>query len=100
MQPDNVEGDLAHVLLTEEQISDRIAAIAAEIDEAYQGRDLLLVGVLNGAVMVMADLVRVHCGPTKSRWTGWPFPPMAREPPRVVWCEFSRTSTPTLKVAT
>lgn len=58
MQPDNVEGDLAHVLLTEEQISDRLAAIAAEIDEAYQGRDLLLVGVLNGAVMVMADLAR------------------------------------------
>ncbi len=58
MQPDNVEGDLAHVLLTEEQISDRIAEIAAEIDEAYQGRDLLLVGVLNGAVMVMADLAR------------------------------------------
>lgn len=58
MQPDNVEGDLAHVLLTEEQISDRIAAIAAEIDEAYQGQDLLLVGVLNGAVMVMADLAR------------------------------------------
>ena len=58
VQPDNGEGDLAHVLLTEEQISDRIAAIAAEIDEAYQGRDLLLVGVLNGAVMVMADLAR------------------------------------------
>lgn len=58
MQPENVEGDLAHVLLTEEQISDRIAAIAAEIDEAYRGRDLLLVGVLNGAVMVMADLAR------------------------------------------
>ena len=58
MQPDNVEGDLAHVLLTEEQIRDRIAEIAAEIDEAYQGRDLLLVGVLNGAVMVMADLAR------------------------------------------
>jgi len=58
VQPDNVEGDLAHVLLTEEQISDRIAEIAAEIDEAYQGRDLLLVGVLNGAVMVMADLAR------------------------------------------
>lgn len=58
MQPDNVEGDLAHVLLTEEQINDRIAAIAAAIDEAYQGRDLLLVGVLNGAVMVMADLAR------------------------------------------
>ena len=58
MQPDNAEGDLAHVLLPEEQSRDRIAAVAAEIDEAYQGRDLLLVGVLNGAVMVMADLAR------------------------------------------
>jgi hypoxanthine phosphoribosyltransferase len=58
VQPDNVEGDLAHVLLTEEQISDRFAELAAEIDAAYQGRDLLLVGVLNGAVMVMADLAR------------------------------------------
>ena len=58
MQPDNVEGDLAHVLLTEEQISHRISELAAEIDAAYQGRDLLLVGVLNGAVMVMADLAR------------------------------------------
>ena len=57
MQPDNV-GETSPVLLTEERISDRIAAIAAEIDEAYQGRDLLLVGVLNGAVMVMADLAR------------------------------------------
>jgi hypoxanthine phosphoribosyltransferase len=54
----DVESDLAHVLLTEEQVLSRIAEIAAQIDEDYDGHDLLLVGVLNGAVMVMADLAR------------------------------------------
>ncbi len=58
MQPDHVQADLAHVLLTEDQIHDRIAEVASELDEEYRGRDLLLVGVLNGAVMVMADLAR------------------------------------------
>lgn len=58
MQPDHVEDDLAHVLLTEEQILDRIFVLAAQIDADYAGKTPLLVGVLNGAVMVMADLAR------------------------------------------
>lgn len=58
MQPDHVEDDLAHVLLTEDQILDRVANIAAQIDHDYAGKTPLLVGVLNGAVMVMADLAR------------------------------------------
>ena len=58
MQPDHVEDDLAHVLLTEGQILDRVADIAAQIDRDYAGKTPLLVGVLNGAVMVMADLAR------------------------------------------
>lgn len=58
MDASDVESDLAHVLLTEEQVLSRIAEIATQIDEDYDGHDLLLVGVLNGAVMVMADLAR------------------------------------------
>ena len=58
MESEHVEADLAHVLLTEAQLHERIAEIAAQIDREYEGRDLLLVGVLNGAVMVMADLAR------------------------------------------
>lgn len=58
MESEHVEADLAHVLLTEAQLQERIAEIAAQIDREYEGRDLLLVGVLNGAVMVMADLAR------------------------------------------
>jgi hypoxanthine phosphoribosyltransferase len=60
----DVEGDLERVLVPEEQIRARLAELAAEIDEDYAGRELLLVGVLKGAVMVMADLARAlrsHC---------------------------------------
>lgn len=58
MDADDVAGDLERVLLTEEQIRERIAELAAAIDADYAGADLLLVGVLKGAVMVMADLAR------------------------------------------
>lgn len=58
MDAQHVEGDLQHVLLTEDQIHTRIRELAAEIDADYAGRDLLLVGVLKGAIMVMADLAR------------------------------------------
>jgi hypoxanthine phosphoribosyltransferase len=50
--------DLERVLLSEEQIHTRLDEIAAQIDADYAGRDLILVGVLKGAVMVMADLAR------------------------------------------
>ncbi len=58
MDAQHVEGDLQHVLLTEDQIHTRIRELAAQIDADYAGRDLLLVGVLKGAIMVMADLAR------------------------------------------
>ena len=50
--------DIEKVLLSQEQISTRLAEMAADIDRDYDGRELLLVGVLKGAVMVMADLAR------------------------------------------
>lgn len=50
--------DLQQVLITEEQIARRLDEMAARIDADYEGRDLLLVGVLKGAVYVMADLSR------------------------------------------
>jgi hypoxanthine phosphoribosyltransferase len=59
-----VGGDVTQVLVTKEQLAARITELAAEINRDYAGKDLLLVGVLNGAVMVMADLSRaltIHC---------------------------------------
>jgi len=59
-----LSGELTRVLVTKDQLAARIAELAAEIDRDYAGKELLLVGVLNGAVMVMADLSRalsIHC---------------------------------------
>jgi hypoxanthine phosphoribosyltransferase len=59
-----IEEDLTRILFTPEQVEARMVELAAEIDRDYAGKDLLLVGVLNGAVMVMADLSRaltIHC---------------------------------------
>src|SRR5690606_22410493 len=50
--------DYTKILVTEEQISAKLDELAAQIREDYAGKDLLLVGVLKGAVMVMADLAR------------------------------------------
>jgi len=54
----DVRDDLAKVLVSADEIQRRVLELAAEIDADYVGRDLLLVGVLKGAVMVMADLAR------------------------------------------
>jgi len=54
----DVQADLKEILLTKEEIQQRITELAAQIDKDYEGRDLLIVGVLKGAVMVMADLAR------------------------------------------
>jgi hypoxanthine phosphoribosyltransferase len=57
----HVEGDLVKILYTEDQIHSRLAELAAQIEKDYEGKEILLVGVLRGAVMVMADLAR-HFG--------------------------------------
>ncbi|MFC6356757.1 hypoxanthine phosphoribosyltransferase [Luethyella okanaganae] len=58
MESSDIEGDLEEILLTEEQIRDRLSELSRVIEADYAGEDLLLVGVLKGAVMVMADLAR------------------------------------------
>ena len=64
MEATQLGDELSRVLVTKDELAARIAELAAEIDRDYAGKDLLLVGVLNGAVMVMADLSRalsIHC---------------------------------------
>ncbi|WP_372593186.1 hypoxanthine phosphoribosyltransferase [Actinotalea sp.] len=60
--------DLERVLLTEAQLQGRLDELAAQIDADYAGRDILLVGVLKGAVMVMADLARRLSSPVEMDW--------------------------------
>jgi hypoxanthine phosphoribosyltransferase len=59
---------LERVLVTEEQIQARLIEFADQIDRDYAGRDLLLVGVLKGAVMLMADLARLLHSPIEMDW--------------------------------
>jgi hypoxanthine phosphoribosyltransferase len=60
--------DLERVLITDRQIQARLAELAQEIWAEYQGKDVLLVGVLKGAVMVMADLMRALPGSVPVDW--------------------------------
>ncbi|MFY0406883.1 hypoxanthine phosphoribosyltransferase [Solicola sp. PLA-1-18] len=46
------------MLISEQQIQDRLVEMARSIEADYEGEDVLFVGVLKGAVMVMADLAR------------------------------------------
>ena len=50
--------DVERVIVTEEQLRSKVTELAARIDVDYKDRDLLLVGVLKGAIMAMADLTR------------------------------------------
>ncbi len=50
--------DIEAVLLTEEQIQRRVAELGAQISKDYEGKELHLIGVLRGAVMFLADLMR------------------------------------------
>lgn len=61
-------GALNQVVFTEEQIQARIAELAARIDADYAGKNVVLIGVLKGAVMVMADLARAIPGHVEMDW--------------------------------
>ncbi|MFM5968088.1 MAG: hypoxanthine phosphoribosyltransferase, partial [Micrococcales bacterium] len=54
MDLSKVSQDITEVLVTPEQIQARVAELAKEIEVRYTGKDVLLVGVLKGAVMFMA----------------------------------------------
>ncbi|WP_157157422.1 hypoxanthine phosphoribosyltransferase [Diaminobutyricimonas sp. LJ205] len=58
MELTDVSADLTKVLVTEQQINDKIAELSRQIEVDYADTRPLLVGVLKGAVMVMADLAR------------------------------------------
>jgi hypoxanthine phosphoribosyltransferase len=64
----DVGSALKEVLISTERLQARIGELAAQIDADYAGRDLLLVGVLKGAVMVMADLSRAMHLPAEMDW--------------------------------
>ena len=68
MDLEKVSDQITKVLVTGEQIDARIKEMALELDAKYEDKELLLVGVLKGAVMVMADLSRAMQIPVTMDW--------------------------------
>ena len=50
--------DIDHVLVSQQQLQDKISELGAQISRDYDGHDLLLVSILKGSVVFMADLMR------------------------------------------
>ena len=68
MQAIDVQDDIKNVLFSKEEVNAKVAELAARIDEDYAGKDVLLVGVLKGAIMIMADLSRALKGHYTMDW--------------------------------
>lgn len=59
-----MKNDIAKVLITEEQLQEKVKELGARISEDYAGKKLLMVGILKGSVVFMADLMREVTVPT------------------------------------
>ena len=56
--PVRLRGEVGGVLITKVQLARRVKELAREIERDFQGRDLVVVSLLNGTVMFLADLIR------------------------------------------
>ena len=54
----SMNDDIRDVLVSEEQLKARVSELGAQISRDYAGKDLVLVSILKGAVVFMADLMR------------------------------------------
>ena len=50
--------DLERILITEAQLQQRLQELGQEISDTYQGRELVVIAIINGAILFLADLVR------------------------------------------
>ena len=95
MELADVADDITEVLLTETQIHDKIAELARRVEHDYAGERPLLVGVLKGAVMVMADVAR-----ELKMHVDMDFMAVSSYGASTESCASSKTWTPTSRVAT
>lgn len=61
----SMDKDIKDILVTEQQLHDKTIALGAQISKDYEGKDLILVSILKGAVVFMADIMRavtIPCG--------------------------------------
>jgi hypoxanthine phosphoribosyltransferase len=60
-----MNNDIKEVLLTEEQIKEKVKTLGLKISEDYSGRDLIVLGILKGSVIFMSDLIKEISIPCK-----------------------------------
>ena len=60
--------DIERVVVTEKEIHTRLAEMAKQVEQDYAGRELLLIGILKGAVMTMADFARALNRHVETDW--------------------------------
>jgi len=84
----HLDPGVGEVLVSEEQLRNRVSELGREIASEYEGRDLLLIGVLKGAVFFMADLMRELPLPCEVDFMA------------ISWCASSRIWTSTSRSAT
>ena len=58
-----VSKDIERVIVSEEDLQKRVKELAAQVDTAYDVKDLLLIGVLKGAVMSRSRSLRIRTTP-------------------------------------
>jgi hypoxanthine phosphoribosyltransferase len=68
MHIEDLNGDLDGVLISADELQTRLKQMAAQVDADYADKELLIVGVLKGAVMVVADFVRALSIPVEMDW--------------------------------
>lgn len=64
-RPSYSESDLQKVLLSQDDIRNRVAQLGSELTEHYQGKDVTIVSILSGALLFTADLIRFCDFPTR-----------------------------------
>ncbi len=53
-----IKGKKAHILITEQEIKEKVRQLGKQISKDYRGKEILVVGILKGSFIFMADLVR------------------------------------------
>ena len=59
MDIESVKSDIDRVVITEADLQGRLKELADQVTKDYEGRDLLMIGVLKGAAIAMADMARL-----------------------------------------
>ena len=68
--PSRWRGEVERVLITEQQVARRIQELSVEIERDFRGREMVVVSLLNGTVMFLADLIRYLSLPLRLDFMG------------------------------